>query len=115
MKAFNCIFGIFSVIGAIYCIFYPGMTFLNSGWIAAVLLGVWGICSIFDFSRNRCKGNKSKSEAVMGVLGLVAGIAAAVISVLAMFMPGIRLIFDIIMLCVFAGWLIVSGISSIAV
>lgn len=113
MKVFNCILGVFSIIGAVYCIFFPGVTFLNSGWIMAVLLGAWGICAIFDFVTNRKKAEKSKSEAVMGVLGLVSGIAAAVISVLAMFMPAIRLMLDIFILGIFSGWLIVSGISSI--
>lgn len=112
MKIFNCILGVLSIIGAIYCIFYPGMSFLNSGWIAAILLGVWGICAIFDFLSKHNEKNKSKSEAVMGILGLVAGISAAMVSILAMFMPGIRLILDIIILCIFAGWLIISGISS---
>ena len=84
MKVFNCIFGILSIIGAIYCMFYPGLTFLNTGWIVTILLG------------------------------LVVGIAAAVISILAMFMPGIRLMFDVIILCIFSGWLVVDGISSVA-
>lgn len=50
----------------------------------------------------------------MGTLGLVVGIAAAVISIFAMFMPGIRLMFDVIILCIFSGWLVVDGISSVA-
>ena len=49
MKVFNCIFGILSIIGAIYCMFYPGLTFLNAGWIVTILLGVWGICSVIDY------------------------------------------------------------------
>ena len=112
MKVFNCFFGILSIIGAVYCILYPGIAFLNSGWIVAVLLGVWGICSIIDYAAKHNKTDTSKSEAAMGLLGLVAGIAAALISALAMFMPGIRMFLDIIILCIFAGWLIVSGISS---
>ena len=114
MKVFNCIFGILSIIGAIYCMFYPGLTFLNSGWIVTILLGVWGICSVIDYFAKRKKTKAEQSEAVMGTLGLIAGIAAAVISVLAMFMPSIRLMFDVIILCIFSGWLVVDGISSVA-
>lgn len=51
----------------------------------------------------------------MGVLGLVAGIAAAVVSILALFIPSIRMLLDIIILSIFAGWLIISGITSAAV
>ncbi len=114
MKIFNCILGIFAVLASIYCIFYPGITFLNSGWIVTVLLGAWGICAIFDYATNHKKEEKSKGEAAMGTLGLVAGIAAAVISVLALFIPGLRAVFDIIILSMFAVWLIISGISSVA-
>ena len=114
MKVFNCIFGILSIIGAIYCMFYPGLTFLNTGWIVTILLGVWGICSVIDYFAKRKKAKAEQSEAIMGTLGLVAGIAAAVISVLAMFMPSIRLMFDVIILSIFSGWLVVDGISSVA-
>lgn len=114
MKVFNCIFGILSIIGAIYCMFYPGLTFLNTGWIVTILLGVWGICSVIDYFAKRKKAKAEQSEAIMGTLGLVVGIAAAVISILAMFMPSIRLMFDVIILCIFSGWLVVDGISSVA-
>ena len=114
MKIFNCIFGILSIIGAIYCMFYPGMTFLNTGWIVTILLGMWGICSVIDYFAKRKKAKAEQNEAVMGTLGLVVGIAAAVISILAMFMPGVRLVFDVIILCIFSGWLVVDGISSVA-
>lgn len=100
MKVFNCIFGILSIIGAIYCMFYPGLTFLNTGWIVTILLGVWGICSVIDYFAKRKKAKAEQSEAIMGTLGLVVGIAAAVISILAMFMPSIRLMFDVIILCI---------------
>ena len=79
MKVFNCIFGILSIIGAIYCMFYPGLTFLNAGWIVTILLGVWGICSVIDYFAKRKKAKAEQSEAIMGTLGLVVGIAAAVI------------------------------------
>jgi len=114
MKALNCIFGIFSVIAAILFFFHPGISFLNTGWIVAALLGAWGICAILNFVSNRKKGEESPGEAVMGVLGLVAGIASAAVSVLALFSPRIRITLDIIVLYVFAGWLIVNGIGSIA-
>ncbi len=113
MKVFNCILGVFSIIGAIYCIFYPGITFLNSGWIVSVLLGVWGICAIFDYVSNRKNNENSKSKVALGILGLICGIAAAVLSILAIFIPAIYLMLDMIILYLFSFWLIVSGISSI--
>ena len=65
MKVFNCIFGILSIIGAIYCMFYPGLTFLNAGWIVTILLGVWGICSVIDYFAKRKKAKAEQSEACL--------------------------------------------------
>lgn len=49
MKVFNCIFGVLSILGAVYCMFFPGISFLNTGWIVAILLGVYGMSSIFGY------------------------------------------------------------------
>lgn len=81
MKVFNCILGILTVLASIYCIFYPGLTFLNIGWIVTIILGLWGISSIVSYAASRNDGN-NKEKALMGTLGLIAGIAAAVVSVL---------------------------------
>ncbi len=112
MKTFNCILGIFSILGALYCICYPGLTFLNSGWIVAMLLGVYGVCSIFEFFSNS-KGMKKKGMLTDGILGLILGIGAAVVSVIAMFDVRTRAWIDLIILLAFAVWMIYSGSSSI--
>ena len=74
MKVFNCILGILTVLASIYCIFYPGLTFLNIGWIVTIILGLWGISSIVSYAASRNDGN-NKEKALMGTLGLIAGIA----------------------------------------
>ena len=53
MKVFNCILGILTVLASIYCIFYPGLTFLNCGWIVTIILGLWGISSIVSYAASR--------------------------------------------------------------
>lgn len=53
MKVFNCILGILTVLASIYCIFYPGLTFLNVGWIVTIILGLWGISSIVSYAVER--------------------------------------------------------------
>ena len=40
-----------------------------------ILLGVWGICSVIDYFAKRKKAKAEQSEAIMGTLGLVVGIA----------------------------------------
>ena len=114
MKAFNFILGVFSVFGAIYCMFFPGLTFLNTGWIVAMLLGVYGICSIFEYCTNPARKQKKSGNLITGgVLGLILGIASAVLSVLALFSAGIRASLDITILYMFAFWLVYSGFASI--
>lgn len=112
MKTFNCILGVFSILGAVYCVFFPGITFLNAGWIAAILLGVYGIFNIFEYFSNSARKN-NKGLIANGVIGLIIGIGSAVLSILALFNAGIRATLDLIILLIFAFWLVYSGIVSI--
>ena len=116
MKIFNCILGVFSILGAVYCMFFPGVTFLNAGWLVTILLGVYGLCSIFTYFSNPARKEKKNNTGLVanGVIGLIMGIGAAVVSILAMFNTGIHLSLDIIMLLMFAFWLVYSGIASVA-
>lgn len=115
MKTFNCILGVFSILGAIYCMFFPGATFLSSGIIVAILLGVLGVCSIFEYITNRERKNEEgrKALAANGVIELVFGIGAAVMCVLSLFIPWVRGMLDIIILLLFVFWLIYTGIAGI--
>lgn len=115
MKAFNFILGVFAVFGSLYCMFFPGATFLGSGWIAAFLLGVMGVCSIFEYVRSRKdpENSKKKALAANGVIELVFGIGAAVLSVLALVSPAVRGMLDVIVLLIFVFWLVYSGVAGI--
>ncbi len=113
MKIFNCILGIFAIFGSVYCLFYPGASFLSSSLIVAILLGAWGFCAIFNFFSKENKEKRSKGEAAVGGLGLALGIAAAIYSILCMVKPGISIIPDIVFLVAFSFWLIISGIRSV--
>ena len=62
MKVFNCILGILTVLASIYCIFYPGLTFLNVGWIVTIILGLWGISSIVSYAASRNDGNNKEKS-----------------------------------------------------
>ncbi len=112
MKVFNCILGGFSIIGAIYCMFYPGLTFLSGGWIVTILLGVLGICSIFEFATNKDK-KENKGLVADGVIGLIMGIGAAVVSILGIFNVWVRGYLDLMILMIFAFWMCYSGVTGI--
>lgn len=115
MKIFNCILGVFSILGAVYCMFFPGISFLNAGWIVAILLGVYGMCSIFEYFSNPARKEKKKNGGLIanGIIGLIIGIGSAVISSLALFNAGVRAVLDLTILVMFAFWLLYSGITGI--
>ena len=115
MKTFNCILGAFSVLGATYCMFFPGATFLSSSLIVAVLLGLMGVCSIFEFATNKERKNEQGRKGLFanGIAELIFGIGAAVLSVLAVFIPAVRAVLDIVVLIIFLFWLIYSGVTGI--
>lgn len=109
MKVFNCIMGIFSLFAAFYCFFMPGISaVMTIGWIVTCLLGVIGFCGIFEYARNK----KEKKDMVNGIIGLILAIGAAVLSTIAMFDVSLRAIYDLIVVVMFALWLVLSGVDS---
>lgn len=114
MKVINGIVGVLSIFGAIYCLFFPGLSFINIGWVITTILGIFGICSIIFYFTKKKMYENLMIEGVHGVFGLVVGIAAAVVSILAIFVPSIQAVLDLIILIIFAIWMILDGVSSIA-
>lgn len=109
MKVFNCILGVFSIFAAIYCFILPlGSFWMTTGWMVAVLLGVIGVCSIFEYARNK----KDKTLMFNGPVLLILGIGAAVLSTLAIINPKWQSFFNIIIVLLFALWMVISGIES---
>lgn len=109
MKVFNCIMGIFSLFAAFYCFFMPGISaVMTIGWIVTVLLGVIGFCTIFEYIRNK----ENKNQMINGTVGLILAIGAAVLSTVAVFDLGLRAVFDIIIVVMFALWLVLTGVDS---
>ncbi len=110
MKVFNCIMGIFSIFAAFYSFAYPGVSSLmTTGWIVTVLLGVIGFCGVFEYSRNK----ENKKLIFNSILGLFLAIGAAVLSVIAMFNVKLRATFDLVIVVLFALWLVISGVDTI--
>ena len=115
MKVFNCILGVFALMGATYCMLFPGITFLNYGWIITILLGGWGVCAIFEYFTKEDKAKRSGKEAGLGALSLVLGIAVAAMSVWAIIAPNMTsLLMDVVIVYTMAGWMIAGGIVNIS-
>lgn len=113
MKVFNAIVGVFAIFASIYTLFFPGMSFLKGGWIVTVILCVWGACALFEVLTKKIKGTNGKLTIGSAILALLGGIGAAALSTVAIFRPNLSLIFDLIIVWIFTGWMITSGISSI--
>lgn len=114
MKVFNAILGIFAIFAAIYCIWFPGVFFLESGWIVTMLLAAWGACALFEaISKRATKKTEGKWTFVSAILAILGAIAAAIICLLAISRPRLSLTLDLAVLIVFVTWMIVSGILSI--
>ena len=109
MKVFNCIMGIFSLFAAFYCFFMPGVSaVMTIGWIVTCLLGVIGFCGIFEYARNK----DEKKKIFNGIVGLLLAISAAVLSTVALFDVTLRATFDLIIVIMFALWMVLSGVDS---
>jgi len=113
MKVFNAIIGVLAIFGALFCIFWPAVSFLNVGWIVAFVLFLWGVCAIVTYAMDKSRGHKDNDKAASGVLGLVFGIAACVVSILAIFIPEIKAIFMVIILVLLVLFLILAGVKNI--
>ncbi len=109
MKVFNCIMGIFSLFAAFYCFFMPGISaVMTIGWIVTCLLGVIGFCGIFEFTRNK----EDKKQMFNSTVALILAICAAVLSTVALFDVSLRATFDLIIVVMFALWLVLSGVDT---
>lgn len=102
--------GIFSLFAAFYCFFMPGVSaVMTIGWIVTFLLGVIGFCGIFEYARNK----ENKKQMVNGTVGLILAIGAAVLSTIAMFNVNLRATFDLMIVVMFALWIVVAGVDCI--
>ena len=109
MKVFNSILGILSIFAAVYCFILPlGSFWMTTGFMVAVLLGVVGVCCIFEYFQNK----ENKALMFNGPVVLLIGIGCAVLSVLAIINPAWQNMFNIIIVLLFALWMVISGIDS---
>ena len=113
MKFFNAIIGIFAILTSVYTMCFPGVSFLNAGWIITIMLCLWGVCALFEVCSKKIKDSNGKIIVGNAILAIIGGIAAAVITTVAIFRPGLSAIFDLAAVGIITAWLIVSGMSSI--
>lgn len=71
MKVINGIVGVLSIFGAIYCLFFPGLSFINIGWVITTILGIFGICSIIFYFTKKKMYENLMIEGVHGAFGII--------------------------------------------
>ena len=113
MKLFNGILGVFALFASLYCLWFPGLTFLNGGWIVTILLCCWGFCALFEAGTNRKDGKLDKKMVTKGSIALLAGIVAAVLAIISQFNPAAGVAAKIVFVYIFIVWLMISGVMSI--
>lgn len=113
MRLFNGIIGVLSLFGMIYCIFWPEATFLNVGWIIALILFLWGFCSVITYLIDKKQGHKNRKNFAYGSAGLFLSIVLCVISIISMMVPKVAGSLLLIVLISFILFLLVAGIRNI--
>ncbi len=98
MKLFNGILGVFAALASAYCFWFPGISFLNAGWIISILLLGWGACVLFEAGTNKGEGKPDKVTVAKGVVALTAGAVTCISAIVAKFNPAFAIVTDSIII-----------------
>lgn len=102
MKILSIILGVLLAICGFSCIFTPIMTFIESGYLLAILLLVYGIMGIAKAVSLKRYG----LDFIFSILSIIAGLVV-------IFIPRMLLKTEGILIYIMAAWFIVRGIVSI--
>lgn len=102
MKALTIILGILLTICGVICLTSPGATFIETGYVVAIMLLVYGVVGIIAVIAKRAWPSF-----------LWACIPAVIIGVFALFFPSDKVNIHIILVYLLAVWFVLQGISSI--
>lgn len=106
-KTLSIIFGVLMIIGGIYCIAAPGITFLTIGYVVGVNMIFDGIGRIINWSQLRKESNSSVWVLISAILSLGFGVALLMSDIL-------QLVLDVYIVYMIAIWLIILGALRIA-
>lgn len=100
------ILGVLVVIGGIYCLMTPGLTYLSLAWLLGLIMVVDGIANIVTWFELRKEGASNG-------WALAAAIVSVVLGVIVLGSYAAQLAVDLFIAYMLAAWLIVSGIARI--
>lgn len=102
MKIIMIILGVLMAICGISCMCTPVMTFLEAGYFLVILLLVYGIAAIV----------KSVMQKEFG-MPFLFGILSVILGLVIMFVPGLKLMTDGMLIYIMAVWFLMQGVVSI--
>ncbi len=113
MKILYFVFGILSFALGILCLANPFDSMMLMGMLVAVFLLLVGLFFVMVYFMARNSQHISPTKPAIGVAGLLFGIALIVLSVLAMAVSRMQGALEMIILIIFAVWMIMNGILQI--
>ncbi len=113
MKILYFIFGILSFVVGIVCLVNPFNSMMLLGLLVAVFLLLVGLFFIMIYFMARNSQHISPTKPAIGVAGLLFGIALVVLSVLSLAVSRMQDFMDMVILIIFAVWMIINGILSV--
>ena len=102
MKVLTIILGVLMAIAGVICLFQPGETFIETGYVIAIMLLVYGVIGIISVIARRSRP-----------AFLWACIPAVIIGVISLFFPSNNVNIHVLMIYLLAVWFVLQGISSI--
>lgn len=101
MKVLTFILGILLAIAGVICLLNPGAAFIQTGYVIAIMLFVYGLAGLISVIARRARP-----------AFLWASIPALIIGVISLFVPGDAKTIHVLLIYLLAFWFIVQGISS---
>lgn len=111
MRVTHIIAGIIAIAGGIFVLTFPGITPVILGWILTAVTLLAGLSIIINYIRF---GKQYRQEAAHGGGNLAIGIILLILSILAIFLPGVQLALEIVVVIMFIVQLITNGAVLVA-
>jgi uncharacterized membrane protein HdeD (DUF308 family) len=104
MKVLGIIMGVLLIIGGIYCMLTPVLTFTSLGWLVGFSMLFEGIVSILSWNKRRAIG-------LADGWSLAGAIISTVLAVFVLISIPMQLGIDLMLAYLAAFWLIVAGVT----
>ena len=102
-KILCVLFGIFMIVGGIYCLFTPGLTYMAVGYVV-------GLCMVLDAIGLFVGWWQERKDGIADPLMLVSAILDAVFGILVLGSDALQLGVDVFIIYYIAVWLVIRGI-----